>query len=204
MTKSYTLTVQEDENNEPFIVFPEEEMARLGWKEGDVVEWVDNKDGSWSIQKKKNDFVGKVLKFNQIAGKTGESFNTRDTALYIGLILEEVSELIESMSDRDLGNLFVALDYHSRLFKEGRFDGAVEKINRLDALDACVDIAVVALGGGSALGADVDGACHNVADSNLSKYEISAEGEYVVVRDANGKIMKTKSYRPPELGQYLR
>lgn len=26
--------------------------AELGWQEGDTVEWIDNKDGSWTIQKK--------------------------------------------------------------------------------------------------------------------------------------------------------
>lgn len=25
---------------------------RLGWKPGDVVDWVDNKDGTWTIKKK--------------------------------------------------------------------------------------------------------------------------------------------------------
>jgi hypothetical protein len=24
----------------------------LGWKEGDVVEWIDNKDGTWTLRKK--------------------------------------------------------------------------------------------------------------------------------------------------------
>lgn len=26
----------------------------LGWKEGDVIEWVDNKDGSWTLKKSTN------------------------------------------------------------------------------------------------------------------------------------------------------
>lgn len=200
--KSYTLDVKWD-GDEAFILFPEDEMIRLGWKEGDTLEWIDNKDGSWTLQKQNNDFVGKVLKFNHIAGKKGNEFSVRDTSLYVGLILEEVAELIESIDGNELGKLHTALEYHSKRFKQGDFDRYVEKINRVDALDACVDIAVVAVGGASALGADVDGACHEVADSNLSKYELK-DGEYVVLRDANGKIMKPASYRPPELKKFLR
>ena len=26
--------------------------AELGWQEGDTIEWTDNKDGTWTIQKK--------------------------------------------------------------------------------------------------------------------------------------------------------
>jgi len=26
--------------------------AELGWQVGDTVEWIDNEDGSWTIQKK--------------------------------------------------------------------------------------------------------------------------------------------------------
>lgn len=24
----------------------------LGWREGDVIEWIDNKDGTWTLKKK--------------------------------------------------------------------------------------------------------------------------------------------------------
>jgi hypothetical protein len=26
----------------------------LGWREGDVIEWIDNKDGSWTLKKSTN------------------------------------------------------------------------------------------------------------------------------------------------------
>lgn len=206
MSNTYTLPIQTDENNEPFIVFPEDEMVRLGWKEGDILDWKDNKDGSWTLTKKENmDFVEKILQFNRIAGKTGETFDARDTSLYIGLILEEVAELIESIPDqRNLGRLRVALEYNSKLFKEGFFDKQVADINRVDALDACVDISVVSIGGANALGTDTQSACHNVADSNLSKFTLDENGDYVVLRDANGKIKKPAEYKAPELAQFLK
>jgi|688.fasta_scaffold2736764_2 hypothetical protein len=52
--KHYTITLQEDpETGELVLPFTEEILIELGWKEGDVLEWIDNKDGSWSLVKKK-------------------------------------------------------------------------------------------------------------------------------------------------------
>ena len=45
-----TLTVDDD----GVLTFPDELIEKLGWKEGDVLEWVDNKDGSWSLVKCEN------------------------------------------------------------------------------------------------------------------------------------------------------
>jgi bifunctional DNA-binding transcriptional regulator/antitoxin component of YhaV-PrlF toxin-antitoxin module len=36
---NYTLELQEDENGELFIVFPDELTEILAWKEGDILEW---------------------------------------------------------------------------------------------------------------------------------------------------------------------
>ena len=42
-----TLIVDDD----GIITFPNEMMEELGWKEGDVLEWIDNKDGSFLLKK---------------------------------------------------------------------------------------------------------------------------------------------------------
>ena len=48
----YTLTVQEDpETGDAILEFPDELMASVQWKEGDTIEWIDNKDGSWTLRK---------------------------------------------------------------------------------------------------------------------------------------------------------
>jgi bifunctional DNA-binding transcriptional regulator/antitoxin component of YhaV-PrlF toxin-antitoxin module len=36
---SYILEVQEDENGELYITFPEEVIEELGWQEGDILNW---------------------------------------------------------------------------------------------------------------------------------------------------------------------
>lgn len=35
-----------------FIEFTDEEMAEVGWKPGDTIQWKDNGDGSWTMSKK--------------------------------------------------------------------------------------------------------------------------------------------------------
>ena len=42
-----TLTVGDD----GVLTFTDEILKELGWKEGDLLEWVDNKDGSLSLVK---------------------------------------------------------------------------------------------------------------------------------------------------------
>ena len=42
-----TLTIDDD----GVITFPDEFIEKLGWKEGDVLQWIDNKDGSFSLVK---------------------------------------------------------------------------------------------------------------------------------------------------------
>jgi hypothetical protein len=48
-----TLVVQEHpENGNLFFVLPLEVLNQVGWCEGDVLQWFDNHDGSWRIEKK--------------------------------------------------------------------------------------------------------------------------------------------------------
>ena len=50
---SWTVTLEQDpETGELVMPFSEDMLARVGWKEGDVLEWKDNKNGSWSLTKK--------------------------------------------------------------------------------------------------------------------------------------------------------
>jgi len=43
-----TLTIDDD----GVLTFPDEMIEKLGWKEGDVLEWKDLEDGSFSLKKK--------------------------------------------------------------------------------------------------------------------------------------------------------
>jgi hypothetical protein len=45
-----TLTVEYDEETgDHYLQFDDDMLARLGWKAGDELAWIDNKDGSWTL-----------------------------------------------------------------------------------------------------------------------------------------------------------
>ena len=53
---SWTVTIDEDPDTGDLILSLPEELLKLqGWVEGDTLKWIDNKDGTWCIQKVKSD-----------------------------------------------------------------------------------------------------------------------------------------------------
>lgn len=152
------------------------------------------------------DFVSNVKLFNEISG-TPEEYNTRKVGLYTALVLEEVSEMIDALGMKNT-KLYEILDHYRKEFKEASYDSAIEltmqdEDKRIEYLDACVDIAIVSLGGAVAIGGDVLKACDKVSENNLSKFPI-VDGKHTVLKDANGKIMKPKDFVSVKLNDCLR
>jgi len=56
MSKSWIVTLEEADDGSGDLVLPftEEILESAGWKEGDVLEWIDNKDGTWTLRKKED------------------------------------------------------------------------------------------------------------------------------------------------------
>ena len=49
---TYTLKVQEDKKTKNlFIKLPSRLIKKMNWKIGDPLEWLDNKNGSYTLQK---------------------------------------------------------------------------------------------------------------------------------------------------------
>jgi bifunctional DNA-binding transcriptional regulator/antitoxin component of YhaV-PrlF toxin-antitoxin module len=48
---TWTIPVEEDENGELFLTFPEDLLQESGLEPGDDVEWIDNNDGSFTLKK---------------------------------------------------------------------------------------------------------------------------------------------------------
>jgi bifunctional DNA-binding transcriptional regulator/antitoxin component of YhaV-PrlF toxin-antitoxin module len=49
----WTIVVEEDkETGELLLPFSDELLEQVGWKIGDTIEWIDNKDGTWTMRKK--------------------------------------------------------------------------------------------------------------------------------------------------------
>lgn len=47
------LTVEQDPNGEDLMLsFPQDLLDQVNWKVGDVIEWHDNGDGSWTLKRK--------------------------------------------------------------------------------------------------------------------------------------------------------
>ncbi len=53
--KTWTVTLEEDPTTGELILpFTNEMLKAVDWVEGDVIEWLNNKDGSWSLVKQSN------------------------------------------------------------------------------------------------------------------------------------------------------
>lgn len=149
------------------------------------------------------DFISKVKLFNKIAG-TKEEFDPRKASLYVGLILEEVAEMFESFNVTT-EEWTAAIEYLHNFgteFKSGNYDYVMDNVDRIEFLDAAIDISVVSLGAGISIGGDVEKACHAVADNNLEKYPIIG-GERIVLKDENGKIKKPDGFKSVDLKDCL-
>ena len=54
--RNWSLTI----NDDGILVLPEDLLKETGWKEGDNLLWIDNKDGTWSLVKE--DLTNFVIK----------------------------------------------------------------------------------------------------------------------------------------------
>lgn len=48
----YLVTIEEDEEGNAILPIPEPVLNEMGWKEGTVLEWTDNQDGSFMLKEK--------------------------------------------------------------------------------------------------------------------------------------------------------
>ena len=112
-------------------------------------------------------------RFMQASGQSTEQFNPEQFNLYVALINEECQEL----------------------------DQAIQALDKVETLDALVDILVVTIGAIHSMGADAEGAWDEVMRTNLAKID-SVTGR--VNRREDGKILKPQGWQPPQLAPFLR
>ena len=54
----FNLEIQQNaENGDLFVEFPKETLVEIGWKPGDTVQCIDNKNGSWSLKKQETQLI---------------------------------------------------------------------------------------------------------------------------------------------------
>lgn len=112
-------------------------------------------------------------KFMTACDQTVGTLNDDQFHLYIELIKEEMIELHEAIDCND----------------------------RVEILDALLDIVVVTVGAMHSLGVDSEGAWNEVIRSNMSK--IDPESGKVIKR-GDGKVLKPSSFSPPDLASFVR
>jgi predicted HAD superfamily Cof-like phosphohydrolase len=143
--------------------------------------------------------IDDVRKFMEAADCTTDEFNVRQTALYIGLQLEEIAEKLEALVLYFDDDFLDSIKYHSREFKSGRYDWLVKESDRKELLDADIDLMWVTIGSVLSQGADIHGAIAEVNRSNASKM---VDGK--LLKDANGKVTKPPHFSPPDLTPFVR
>jgi predicted HAD superfamily Cof-like phosphohydrolase len=111
-------------------------------------------------------------KFMNACGQTVGNRNQDQFDLYLKLIQEEVEEL----------------------------QTAVDNNDRVEQLDALIDILVVTVGAVQSLGVDGEGAWKEVMSTNFAKID-SLTGR--VRKREDGKVLKPVGWRPPELSKYI-
>lgn len=66
--KSWTLQIEEDPTTgDSILIFPPDLLKEAGWEEGDNLNWIDNKNGTWSLVKEEDltNFVKKGIIKNE-------------------------------------------------------------------------------------------------------------------------------------------
>ena len=98
--------------------------------------------------------------------------STQNYAMYLDLITEEYGELKD----------------------------AIEASDKVEQLDALVDILVVTMGAIRAAGWDGEAAWKEVMDTNFAKIDPTT-GK--VIKREDGKVLKPEGWRAPELSQFI-
>jgi hypothetical protein len=112
-------------------------------------------------------------KFMKACDQSVGEFNVNQLNMYLGLIKEEGDEL----------------------------QAAIVKQDKVETLDALIDILVVTVGTLHSLGVDAEGAWNEVMRSNFAK--IDKETGKVTKRE-DGKVLKPEGWTPPELKQFIK
>ena len=120
-----------------------------------------------------SDIFSDQRKFMRACGQTIDRHNSDQFNLYVDLIMEECQELQGALADRD----------------------------RVEQLDALIDILVVTAGALHSLGVDAEGAWKEVMRSNFAKVDPRTGQVY---RRADGKVLKPEGWEPPRLNSFVK
>jgi predicted HAD superfamily Cof-like phosphohydrolase len=111
-------------------------------------------------------------KFMRACDQTVGDFNQSQFNMYIGLIEEEADELSTAIDNHD----------------------------KVETLDALIDVLVVTIGAIHSMGADAEGAWKEVMSTNFAKID---KDTGKVRKREDGKVLKPTGWTPPNLTPYI-
>ena len=109
---------------------------------------------------------------NKFATACDQAPSVANYKMYLDLIREEVGELEDAIADND----------------------------RIEQLDALIDILVVTIGAVRAGGMNAEGAWKEVMDTNFAKIDPTT-GK--VIKREDGKVLKPEGWKAPELTNFI-
>ena len=109
----------------------------------------------------------------QACDQSVDQFNEKQYIMYVKLISEEHQELLEATLSDD----------------------------RVEQLDALIDILVVTIGAIHSIGADGEGAWNEVMRTNFAKID---KDTGKVRKREDGKVLKPIGWKSPELAQFIK
>ncbi len=112
-------------------------------------------------------------KFMRACDQSVEGFDQKQFEMYKNLIEEEFNELVTAESNND----------------------------RLEQLDALIDILVVTIGAIHSMGADAEGAWKEVMRTNFAKID---KDTGKVRKREDGKVLKPVGWTPPDLKPFVK
>jgi predicted HAD superfamily Cof-like phosphohydrolase len=112
-------------------------------------------------------------KFMKACDQSVGEFNINQLNMYLGLIKEEGDEL----------------------------QAAIVKQDKVETLDALIDILVVTVGTLHSLGVDAEGAWNEVMKTNFAKIDTKT-GK--VSKREDGKVLKPEGWTPPALNNFIK
>ncbi len=112
-------------------------------------------------------------KFMRACDQSVGEFNQNQFNMYLGLIEEEAKELSVAINNHD----------------------------KVETLDALIDILVVTVGTIHSMGADAEGAWKEVMATNFAKID---KDTGKVRKREDGKVLKPLGWVAPELGQFIK
>jgi predicted HAD superfamily Cof-like phosphohydrolase len=112
-------------------------------------------------------------KFMRACDQSVDDVNSAQFELYVKLINEECNELIDAITNND----------------------------KVETLDALIDILVVTIGAVHSMGADAEGAWKEVMRTNFAKID---KDTGKVRKREDGKVLKPVGWTPPDLKPFVK